>query len=472
MTDCVPLNLFGEGVASPEAIDFVTAETLAESTNTQNIFNVNFGGGLFDLFDNEVAFNVGYENRREEQTFTPDGFLQEGLGRSVAIAPVAGSFSTNEFFGEVLIPVIQPSNDFFIDRLEFDASIRYIDNSRAGSAEVWSVGGVLAPVPDVTFRGSYTESVRAPAITELFLPGVSVFSFADDPCDLEFRDQGAQPATRQANCTADGLGDDFDSIINEASQEITESGNPDLLNEESKAWTAGVILQPSFIPGLTITADWVNIELANAIVTLDLTDVLRSSYDNPNFPNVPTCDQFTRGPDGQITGAQVGQSNAGLFEFAGLQASARYGFGLSDVFGGDGDLGDIDLLARYFYLDKSQFTVVGVLDDDRGEIGDFKHEFNATIRYSTGPFSISFTGNYLSGASFDLEEDQSEPFAKVGDYVVFDTTIGWEIDDNFRAAFTVNNLLGEKPPFPSFSTTQYTDGFLGREFLFRVTTNF
>ena len=472
VTDCVPLNLFGEGVASPEAIDFVTAETLAESTNTQNIFNANFGGGLFDLFDNEVAFNVGYEYRKEEQTFTPDGFLQEGLGRSVAIAPVAGTFNTNEFFGEILIPIIQPSNGLFIDRLEFDASIRYIDNSQAGSAEVWSVGGQFAPIEDITIRGSYTESVRAPAITELFLPGVSVFSFADDPCDFEFRDDGAQPATRQANCAADGLGADFDSIINEASQEITSSGNPDLLNEESQSWTAGIIVQPRFIPGLTITADWVDIELTNAITTLDLTDVLRSCYDNTNFPNVPTCNQFTRGPDGQITSALVGQSNAGSFEFAGLQASLRYGFGLGDVFGGNSDLGDIDLIGRYFYLDQSQFTVVGVLDDDRGEIGDFKHEANATIRYSNGPISVSTTGTYLSSASFDLEENQDNEFARVGDYFVLDATIGFEINDNFRAAFTVNNLLEAELPFPSFSTTQYTDAFLGREFLFRITTNF
>lgn len=473
VTGCVPLNLFGEGAASPEAIDFVTAETLAESRNTQNIFNANFGGGLFDLFQNEVAFNIGYEYRREEQSFTPDGFLQEGLGRSVAISPVAGSFSTNEFYGEVLIPLITPANDFFIHRLELDGSFRYIDNSAAGTAEVWSVGGQFAPIPDLTFRGSYTESVRAPAITELFLPGVEVFSFADDPCDPDFIDAGSNPAQRRANCDADGRPADFDSQIDDASQLITESGNPNLLNEESKAWTVGAVVQPRFLDGFSLTVDWVDIELTNAIVTLDLTDVLRSCYDNPNFPNVPTCDQFQRDPTTfQITGAQVGQSNAGLFEFAGLQASARYSFGLDGIFGGEGDAGSIDLLARYFYLDKSQFTVVGVLDVDKGEIGDFEHEFNGTVRYNRGPFSWSLTGNYLSGASFDNEEDQTAPFAKVGSYLVFDTTIAWDINDNFRAGFTVNNVFEEKPPFPSRSTTQYTDGMLGREFLFRVSTRY
>lgn len=472
VSDCVPLNLFGEGVASAEAINFVTAETLAESRNTQTIFNANFGGGLFNLFSNEVAFNLGFEYRKERQTFTPDGFLQEGLGRSVAIASVDGEFDTKELFAEVLVPIILPSNDAFFHTLEFDASGRYIDNSQAGTDWIWSVGGRFAPIRDVTFRGSYTESVRAPAITELFLPAVSIFSFADDPCDAEFIGDGASPATRAANCAADGLPPDFDSIIDEASQEITSSGNPNLLNETSEAWTAGVIVQPRFIPGLTITADWVDIALTNAITTLNLTDVLRSCYDNPNFPDVPTCGQFQRGPTGQIVGAQVGQSNAGSFEFAGLQASLRYGFNPGDIFAGGNDLGDLDLILRYFYQDKSEFTVVGVLDDDNGEIGDFRHEFNGTVRYSNGGASIALTGNYLSSASFDLQEPQDEEFSRVDDYLVFDLTLGYELNDNLRVQGTVNNLFEEEVPFPSFSTVQYTEGFLGREFLIRVSASY
>lgn len=468
---CVPLNLFGEGAGSAEAIEFVTAVTLAESRNTQNIFNANFGGGLFDIFGNEVGFNVGYENRRERQTFTPDAFLQEGLGRSVPISPVDGSFTTNEFFGEVLLPLITPSNDAFIHRLELDASIRYIDNSQAGNAEVWSVGGMIAPVRDLTLRGSYTESVRAPAITELFLPPVQIFSFADDPCDPDFIDDGAQPATRRANCQADGLPAGFDSQIDDASQEITESGNPNLLNEESKSWTVGAIFEPSFIPGMSLTVDWVNIELTNAIVALELTDVLRSCYDNPDFPNVPTCNQFQRDPTTfQITGAQVGQSNAGLFEFAGLQASLRYDFDITDVFGGEGDLGNLSLLGRYFYVDKNQFTVVGVLDDNRGEIGNFEHSFNGQVVYTKDNFQFALTGNYLSGASFDLEEPQDAEFAKVGDYLVFDATLGVDVSDKVSLGFTVNNLFEEEPPFPSRSPVQYGQGMLGREFLFRITT--
>ena len=39
--------------------------------------------------------------------------------------------------------------------------------------------------------------------------------------------------------------------------------------DASAAWTVGAIVQPRFIPGLTATVDWVDIELTNAITTLE-----------------------------------------------------------------------------------------------------------------------------------------------------------------------------------------------------------
>lgn len=471
---CVPLNLFGEGVASPEAIDFVTATTLAESVNTQRVFNVNFGGSPFDIFyGNPVSFNIGYENRNERARFTPDGFLQEGLGRSVPIAPVTGAFETNEFFGEVFIPIIQPANGSFIYSFELDASIRFIDNSLAGSDEVWTVGGTLAPIPDITFRGSYTESVRAPAITELFLPAVSVFSFADDPCDARNIGEGPAPATRAANCAADGIGQPFTSIIQDASQQITSSGNPNLLNEQSEAWTVGVILQPSFIPRLSLTVDWIDIKLTNAIVSLTLEQILNSCYDSSSFPNTPTCGQFTRAADGQISGALVGDSNAGSFNFAGLQATLRYNFDLTDVFGGDGDLGNLGIIARYFYQDESNQSIVDVTDDFNGEIGDFRHEANATLTYRKGGTTFSMTGIYFSSAVFDNDNTPtSQDILGVGDYFLVNTTLRQEINEMFDVRFTVDNLFEEEAPFPSSSTTVYNSGILGRRYTVAVTGRF
>ena len=52
------------------------------------------------------------------------------------------------------------------------------------------------------FRGNKTKSIRAPSITELFLPRLPRLQFATDPCDKINIDLGTAPATREANCAA------------------------------------------------------------------------------------------------------------------------------------------------------------------------------------------------------------------------------------------------------------------------------
>lgn len=469
---CVPLNLFGEGVASQAAIDYVTTIVTSEAINTQKIFNANFGGSPFDVFGNPVYFNIGYETRRESQSFTPDGFLQQGLGRSVPIAPVRGGYKTDEFFGEVLIPLISPENDSFIHSFEIDGSFRYIDNSLAGTAEVWSVGAVISPIADITFRGSYTESVRAPAITELFLPEVRVFAFADDPCDTRNIGEGPNPQRRAANCAADGITQPFTSIIQDASQQISTAGNPNLLNERSKSWTIGAVFQPSFIPNFSLAVDWVDIDLKDAIVDLELEQILNSCYDSDSFPNAPVCGQFTRDPTThQIADALQGSVNAGSFKFAGLQATARYNFDLARVFGGNP--GELGIVARYFYQDKSQQTVAGVVDDFNGEIGDFRHEANTTVTYKKGGTTVSLTGIYFSSAKFDNDNTPtSQDFLGVGDYIQFNTTFRQEINDKFSLRFTIDNLFEEEAPYPSSATNTYNAGILGRRYTIGLTGKF
>lgn len=460
---CVPLNLFGFGAPSADAIAYVTELVSNVSTNEQKVFNANLGGDLFDLFGNPVAFNVGYEHRNEEQDFLPDAFLQAGLGRGVAFSPVTGSFNTNEFFGEVLVPLIQPSNDMFIHLFEVDGSVRYIDNSQAGSDTIWSVGARLAPIPSLTLRGSYTQSVRAPAISELFLPEVSVFSFADDPCDQDFIDRGNVPSTRAANCAADGITQPFSSIIDDASQRIRNSGNDTLVSEKSKSWTVGAIFEPDFIPRLTLTADWIDISIDDAIINASLTDILEACYDSADFPNVPECDLFTRDAGGQITDALTTFLNAANFEFAGLQASARYSAPVGP--------GDLSLIARYFYQDKSEQILNGVLSDFNGEIGDSKHEGAATIGYNLDSgFGFAVSGTWIGAANIDNTFDEtSRDITRIDDYIEIDASLQWELDDRFTFRFIVDNVFDVEPPFPVPAlgvggTVTYNSGLLGRRY--------
>src|SRR3546814_18096607 len=79
--------------------------------------------------------------------------------------------------------------------------------------------------------------------------------------------QGPNPAVRLQNCQAlfaanPGYGDlaTFqDPAENTSLALISSGGNLNLKNEISNTWTYGVFVQPSFVPGLTFTADRIEV---------------------------------------------------------------------------------------------------------------------------------------------------------------------------------------------------------------------
>ena len=159
--NCVPLNLLGEGRASQAALDYVINDSVTVATLDQEVINFNIGSTLFDLWGaGPIGFNVGYEHREEEGRFIPDTFVRTGLGRSVAISPVTGSYNLDEVFGEVLFPLVSPENDIpFIYNAELKGSVRYVDNTVNGGFTAWSAGSghlraVLAAIQRVRLRGS------------------------------------------------------------------------------------------------------------------------------------------------------------------------------------------------------------------------------------------------------------------------------------------------------------------------------
>jgi iron complex outermembrane recepter protein len=186
--DCVPLDIFGEGRASAEAIDYITAAATSRTSIEQQVFSVNANMDVFDLPAGSVFLGVGYENRREDATFATGGLMSLGLGRAVPIGSTAGGYKTNEYYAEFYAPLVSESMDIpLLERASIEGAYRIVDNSLAGKDNIWTIGGRFAPIQDVEFRGNVTRSVRAPAITELFLPLSGVFSFATDPCDATQR---------------------------------------------------------------------------------------------------------------------------------------------------------------------------------------------------------------------------------------------------------------------------------------------
>src|SRR6185312_13812656 len=112
---------------------------------------------------------------------------------------------------------------------------------------------------------------------------------ASDPCDKIFINQGLAPATRAANCAAAGIPAGFNSNVVNATVQGVTSGNPSLAHEKADSYTYGVVLRPRWVPRLSLTADWIDIKMTNAIAELFLTDLMDECYDSTDFPNNPAC---------------------------------------------------------------------------------------------------------------------------------------------------------------------------------------
>lgn len=378
---CAPLNLFGEGVRSEVAREWVTADQTTTAEIEQSVFNVNFGGDIVELPGGWAAFNVGYENREESALFSPSSGTEVPITRSSPFAETGGQYETDEIYTEVVIPLVSPDMDWgFLEFAELNGAFRQIDNSLAGDADVWTAGIRFAPVSDISFRANYTESIRAPSLVELFAPQNQSFGFADDPCDFRFVNDGPVPATRQANCAASIANYDpatFASNIVNATAIGKTGGNPNLVNESAESYSIGLTFEPRWVENLVFTADYINIELTDAIQVLGLTSLMESCHDSTGFPNVSSCSSFVRDGGGQVIDFTTGQTNAALFIFESLQMNATYDFDVANLFGrfsdswGSRDLGNFETRVRLDHPLDRRVSVVGEENDNTlGGYGD------------------------------------------------------------------------------------------------------
>ncbi|OYY90267.1 MAG: hypothetical protein B7Y45_08190 [Sphingomonas sp. 28-66-16] len=480
---CAPINPFGQQI-SQAARDYVTTTADPREINEQWVINANFSTNLFRVWGGDVGFVAGYEHRNESADFNPGLFYfgevdptdptnRTQFGRSIPIDAVAGSFNTDEFFTELRVPLIDADVGIpAIRALELHGAARYIDNSLAGSD--WTYTGDLRweVVKGLAFRANYTRAVRAPAVTELFNPTSAIFTTANDPCDSRFLTSGPNPAVRQANCAAAGLPTNFQSNIVDFTTRGSLSGNTGLRNEISDATTFGAILQPPMIPGLSITADWVNVRLRGAIEALDADQVLQGCYDNNTYPTT-LCSNFTRDAAGQITFIQTGYANAASRQFRGVIAQLTYERNTPFL----GASSSVSFNGSYQYIDKLEVRVgAGDLTTLRNSIGYSPHKATVNVAYRNKGFFWTGQWQYYGATKNDPDAaPNAYEYPDVGSTSYFNSSIGTTIDKKLTLQFVVNNLFDTGAPFPvpaNGGTVTYFDGVFGRNFRVSASVKF
>jgi outer membrane receptor protein involved in Fe transport len=494
--NCVPVSLFGFGTASDEAIDYITFENVNISTVEQYVFNANVGGDLFKLFDNPVSFNVGYEFRREEGFFDASEPAEEGRGLGSPVADVGGAFEINEVFGEVFVPIISPSNDFFINRLDVFGRARYVDNSVNGNFTAWSAGGAFGIVRDITFRGNYTKSFRAPAINELFQPQITTTGFVADLCSPQSIRAGAVPDIRERNCNAflAAFPNATPLLAQNAAVPQLTGGNPNLRNEVADSFTFGVIVEPRWIPNLQISVDYIDIEIADPIVSLTPAAIAGACFDNANFNTADPangnqfCSLIRRDANGQVPidftnpAVTTGFVNGALIQYSGIEGTLAYRTGL-DGLGIGGNLltsGSLTYVRERF----NSPTGVNVQRTD-GVVGDPEFRGQVNLQYVGKNFGFGTVLNYfgeqlVSRFNRGPSPNDTREFDKFDDFVTVDANISFNTDNNFRFNVSVTNLFDRQgQEYFGFLIPQTVQpgnalggDFLGRRFTASVTKRF
>jgi len=470
---CVPLNLFGEGSPSQAAKDFISVDTTDHSKLTQQVVSASISGDsrqLFELPGGPVGFALGGEYRRETSKDVPDPVAQQGLTFS-NLTPIAkGRFNVKEAFAEVDAPVLK--NRPFFHLLDVGAAVRFSDYSTIGHTTTWRFNGQYAPVRDITFRGTYAQAVRAPNIGELFAPNGQDFAFINDPCSPARINLGK--ASRPANCQAllTSLGADPANFIdlNSASVSGTLGGNPSLKAEKAKTWTAGAVLQPRFIPGLTVSADWYDIKLRNAISFVTAQQLADLCVDQASLDN-QFCAQITRNKGGSQPGRIIGYSrvpqNVANYATNGLDLDLNY------VFRPNWNYGRFNFHVVGNYLHK--LTQIGTPGADptnyRGtyELPAPKYQVNLDTSWIYGKLTLAYNLNWSSHTlRYPHDEVDADPNLTAPEYKYIkahsqhDIYASYDVTDKMQIYGGINNFTDAKPDFASIT---YPNEPLGR-FLF------
>ena len=450
--NCMPLSLFGNEAGTAAARAYVNTLTATRSKIEQRVLNANVGGNPFDTWGGPVGLNVGLERRTESGAFTPDDFQTAGLGRAVAILGNQGSYTTNEAFGEVLVPLIDSKKNLpLLNRLDFTGKFRRVNSSVNGTADTYTYGLQFKPIPDVEIRGNFTRALRSPSLTELYTPTSNIFTTVPDPCDSRNIASGTNPAQRAINCgpfyTQYGLNPStFLSTAVTATIPGTSSGSPTLLNEQSDAKNVGVVLRPRAVKNLRMSIDYFEIRIADAISNLNAGAIATGCYDNPDTVN-PFCGRIARDGTGQIIGVTTGFVNGGTLEYKGAAAEIQYSTDLKDWSAAMGGKATFGMNVSRLYSLKTSTNKVVTLDS-AGEIGS-TDQGQISLGYENGAFDYSLLGNYIGPAVFNnTESSETRDIRSIEPYMVWSGGIGYKLNKNTSFRLAVTNLGNREQPFP------------------------
>jgi iron complex outermembrane receptor protein len=442
------LNPFAPyGTISQEQMDFLSVGSLKNLYFGQmQLWQFNLYGDINAdiLAGGPIGWAIGYETRKEKGSFTPDEFASEGLTTSGASDPQSGSFSVDEIYGELYLPVL--------DNLSISTSARYSDyDTSAGSDFNYKIGFDWNVLDGVKVRGGFATGFRAPNISELNQQDSTDFPVAESLCEFASAMPGQSQVrndisqTVRDNCAAMGvspaeLGFAWQSAY------TTKAPTVDLKPEESESITFGVVYQSQALEGLIVSVDYWNISIDQWIDDIPYNDLFSQCMNSVGLSS-PACNAFPNGVpyDGDFPAdAESAFGNLGKVETDGIDFEVQYGLEALE--------GKFDFLfsGTYVMSREENWPSLGFQRDVVGTADGFavfpEWRTNTTLRYSRDDWSVAWDTTYIGETT-----DKNRPANITADNIA-DAVLYHDLSANYNFEFAavsvgINNLLDKEPPY-------------------------
>lgn len=492
------LSLFGTQ-NSASCLNYIRRNTLRKTVADQDVVEATVQGKIVHLPAGDVRFSLGAGYRNNGFSFTPDAALQTGDVVSFAngaVPPVSGNIEVKEVFGELLIPILKDLP--LIKQLELNLGYRYSDYNTFGGVKSYRAEGSWAITDFVRVRGGYARAVRAPNVVELYESRTMSSPFIGaagsvgqgDPCDVRsaYRTGGSGAQVR-ALCLAQGMPANLvDSYVLNTTQLVDSAfvgGNPDLKAETADTFTVGGVLSPrfsGFLTGFSLSVDYYNISLKQAIGRIDGGEIVRRCYNlggqNPGYDASNLyCGFFQRRSDtGEVTNLTSFNRNLGRIKTSGIDVSAQGILNISDAV-------KLRLSGSVNWTDR--FAIGNfpgdALIDYAGSIGaaaaypEWKGLLNVTLQ--KGGFSLGVQYRYIDAMKDATAVGVANSNA-IGTPVIqyLDANIGIKVAEDFNVRFGITNLADKQPPvYNSFRAANTYPGLYdiqGRSFYVGTSVKF
>jgi len=399
---CLPWNVLGGPGATSQAVwNYVGALGTSRQTSQTDDITLNTTGGLFDLPAGTVNIAGGVEHRREKGAFSPDADDAAGLTTNLASAPTTGSYTVNEAYLELDVPLLRDLPG--ARELGINVASRYSHYSNFGSTTNNKYNFRWKPFDDLLVRGTYAQGFRAPTIEDLYGGTGESFETFLDPCDSKYG-ASATNAGVAGLCANSGVPANYRQVDQTGQQIPSNVGgqtptpflsgsNAQLQPEKSITRTTGLVYSPHYVDGLDFTLDYYNIYVKNIISGVDANSILNFCYvqNDPSF-----CGRFSRDATGAIDNLNESLSNLGTLKTEGYDFGIHYRLPETPI-------GVFRVASDSTYLSKYQLVSgPGATPDNQvgfmaGEDGMYRVRSNLQVDWSYKQFGASWTMRYYGG---------------------------------------------------------------------------